>query len=149
MRHKNMASITREHDLSPSSSSIIMWGSRPLLTVSTANRLVLHSAEVVHFHHKSSKNSEEFWTQPCDAGQASYHTTEVWLHRDATSVVWTSLGPLHRWVPGPTTRWAPGTTRLALHGTWRRGAQGLHRSSTRLGLCTCSALYRSLLDVLG
>jgi hypothetical protein len=32
-------------------------------------------------------------------------------------VVWTSLGPLHRWVPGPTTRWAPGTTRLALHGT--------------------------------
>jgi hypothetical protein len=64
------------------------------------------------------------------------------------AVVWTSLGPLHRWVPGPTTRWAPGTTRLALHGTWRRGAQGLHRSSTRLGLCTCSALYRGLLDVL-
>jgi hypothetical protein len=27
-------------------------------------------------------------------------------------VVWTSLGPLPRWVPGPTTRWAPGTTRL-------------------------------------
>jgi hypothetical protein len=33
------------------------------------------------------------------------------------AVVWTSLGPLPRWVPGPTTRWAPGTTRLALHGT--------------------------------
>jgi hypothetical protein len=32
-------------------------------------------------------------------------------------VVWTSLGPLPRRVPGPTTRWAPGTTRLALHGT--------------------------------
>jgi hypothetical protein len=32
-------------------------------------------------------------------------------------VVWTSLGPLPRWLPGPTTRWAPGTTRLALHGT--------------------------------
>jgi hypothetical protein len=32
-------------------------------------------------------------------------------------VVWTTLGPLPRWVPGPTTRWAPGTTRLALHGT--------------------------------
>jgi hypothetical protein len=32
-------------------------------------------------------------------------------------VVWTSLGPLPRWVPGPTTRWAPRTTRLALHGT--------------------------------
>jgi hypothetical protein len=25
-----------------------------------------------------------------------------------TIVVWTSLGPLPRWVPGPTTRWAPG-----------------------------------------
>jgi hypothetical protein len=33
------------------------------------------------------------------------------------TVVWTSLGPLPRWVPGPTTRWAPGTTWLALHGT--------------------------------
>jgi hypothetical protein len=22
-------------------------------------------------------------------------------------VIWTSLGPLPRWVPGPTTRWAP------------------------------------------
>jgi hypothetical protein len=32
-------------------------------------------------------------------------------------VVWTSLGPLLRWVPGPTTRWAPGTTLLVLHGT--------------------------------
>jgi hypothetical protein len=31
--------------------------------------------------------------------------------------VWTSVGPLPRWVPGPTTRWAPGTTRLALHDT--------------------------------
>jgi hypothetical protein len=36
---------------------------------------------------------------------------------DEDIVVWTSLGPLPRWVPGPTTRWAPGTTRLALHGT--------------------------------
>jgi hypothetical protein len=66
----------------------------------------------------------------------------------AVVVVWTSLGPLPRWVPGPTTRWASGTTRLALHGTRRRGAQGLHRSSTRLGSCTCSALYGGLLDVL-
>jgi hypothetical protein len=37
--------------------------------------------------------------------------------RREVGVVWTSLGPLPRWVPGPTTRWAPGTTRLALHGT--------------------------------
>jgi hypothetical protein len=33
------------------------------------------------------------------------------------TVVWTSLGPLPRWVPGLTTRWAPGTTRLVPHGT--------------------------------
>jgi hypothetical protein len=41
-----------------------MRGSRPLLTVSTADRSVLHSAEVVHFHHSSCKSSEELWTQP-------------------------------------------------------------------------------------
>jgi hypothetical protein len=64
------------------------------------------------------------------------------------NVVWTSLGPLPRWVPGPTTRWAPGTTRLALHCTWWRGAQGLQRRSTRLGSCTCPAQYGRLLNVL-
>jgi hypothetical protein len=63
-------------------------------------------------------------------------------------VVWTSLGPLPRWVPGQTTRWAPGSTRLALHGTWWHEAQGLLRRSTRLGSCTCPALYGRLLDVL-
>jgi hypothetical protein len=31
-------------------------------------------------------------------------------YNPANSVVWTSLGPPPRWVPGPTTRWAPGTT---------------------------------------
>jgi hypothetical protein len=50
IRHKHMASITREHDLSPSSSLVIMWGSRPLLTMSTANQLVLHSTEVAHLY---------------------------------------------------------------------------------------------------
>jgi hypothetical protein len=47
---------------------------------------------------------EEEYTQLVEEGK--------WL-----SVVWTSLGPLPRWVPGPTTRWAHGTTRPALHGT--------------------------------
>jgi hypothetical protein len=42
----------------------------------------------------------------------------------------------------------PGTTRLALHDTWWREAQGLQRRSTRLGSCTCPALYGRLLDVL-
>jgi hypothetical protein len=37
--------------------------------------------------------------------------------RIKSPVVWTSLGPLPRWVPGPTTRWAPGTTWLVPHGT--------------------------------
>jgi hypothetical protein len=31
--------------------NLFMWGSKPLLTVGTANRLVLQSLEVVHFHH--------------------------------------------------------------------------------------------------
>jgi hypothetical protein len=39
------------------------------------------------------------------------------LSSGETAVVWTSLGPLPRWVPGLTTRWAPGTTRLVPHGT--------------------------------
>jgi hypothetical protein len=47
-----------------------------------------------------------------------FPTVDLVLRRDfAAPVVWTSLGPLPRWVPGPTTRWAPGTTRLALRGT--------------------------------
>jgi hypothetical protein len=69
-------------------------------------------------------------------------------NRPQVAVVRTSLGPLPRWVPGPTTRWAPRTTRLALHGTCWREAQGLQRRSTRIGSCTCPALYRGLLDVL-
>jgi hypothetical protein len=62
-------------------------------------------------------------------------------------VVWTSLGPLPRWVPGPTTWWAPGTTRLVPHGTCWRGAQGLRWRSTRIGSYTCPVLCRELLDV--
>jgi hypothetical protein len=36
---------------------------------------------------------------------------------EAALVVWTSLDPLPRWIPGPTTQWVLGTTRLALHDT--------------------------------
>ena len=35
------------------------------MTVSTADISVLHSTEVVHFHHNSRKSFEELWTQPC------------------------------------------------------------------------------------
>ena len=37
-------------------SLLIMWGSKPILTVSTTIITILHSAEVVHFHVKVSKN---------------------------------------------------------------------------------------------
>jgi hypothetical protein len=63
----------------------------------------------------------------------TFFTMEFWLSRSLShelfsrwnsgyqgaflTVVWTSLGPLPRWVPGPTTRWVPGTTRLELHDT--------------------------------
>jgi hypothetical protein len=60
-------------------------------------------------------------------------------------VVWTSLGPLPRWVPGSTARWAPGTTRLVPHGTWWREAQGLRWRSTRIGSYTYHVLCRGLL----
>jgi hypothetical protein len=35
------------------------------------------------------------------------------LFSSHVSVVWTSLGPLPRWVPGPTTRWALGLPDLS------------------------------------
>jgi hypothetical protein len=63
------------------------------------------------------------------------------------SVVWTSLGPLPRWVPGPTTRWAPGTTRLGLHDTCWREAQGPRWRSTRIGSYACPIPCRELLDI--
>jgi hypothetical protein len=59
------------------------------------------------------------------------------LYKSCVPVVWTSLGPLPRWVPRPTTRWAPGTTRLGSHGTWWRGTQGLRWRSTQIGSCAC------------
>jgi hypothetical protein len=62
-------------------------------------------------------------------------------------VVWTSLGPLPRWVLGPITRWAPGTTRLVPHGTCWCEAQGLRWRSTRIGSYTYHVLCRGLLDL--
>jgi hypothetical protein len=62
-------------------------------------------------------------------------------------VIWTSLGPLLRWVPGLTTRWAPQTTQLGLHDTCWYGAQGLQRDSTRLGSYTCPDPCKVLLAV--
>jgi hypothetical protein len=48
------------NNLNSSSERLIMWGSRPLMTVSTANRLVLNTLQRLYiFTHKSRKNSEE------------------------------------------------------------------------------------------
>jgi hypothetical protein len=63
------------------------------------------------------------------------------------AVVWTSLGPLPRWVPGPTTRWAPRTIRLVPHGTCWREAHGPRWRSTRIGSYAYHVLCRGLLDV--
>ena len=35
-----------------------MWGSKPLMIVSTTDILVLHTAKVVHFHYNSRKSSK-------------------------------------------------------------------------------------------
>jgi hypothetical protein len=66
-------------------------------------------AEVV----EKTARGEAVTTSPEVALEVAIRSPEI---QDA-NVVWTSLSPLHRWVPGPTTRWASGTTRLALHGT--------------------------------
>ena len=52
-----------------------MWGFKPLLTVSTDDISVLHSAEIVHFHHNSRKSLKNFKPNHTSAGQAQYHTS--------------------------------------------------------------------------
>jgi hypothetical protein len=60
---------------------------------------------------KSSAASQAVGTASAWSGEAASSLAS------GGSVVWTSLGPLPRWIPGPTTWWAPGTTRLVPHGT--------------------------------
>jgi hypothetical protein len=84
------------------------------------------------------------WSACCSRSCAEELREAVW--RDVP-VVWTSLGPLPRWVPGPTTRWAPGTTRLVPHGTCWHEAQGPRWRSTRIGSYTYHVLCRGLLNV--
>jgi hypothetical protein len=105
-------------------------------------------------HHGSSVSASGDPTpQPLRLGQRVPHRLLVFarrdplpLHNDA-AVLWTSLGPILRWVLEPTTRWAPRTTQLMLHGTCCREAQGLQRNSTRLGSCTCLDPCKVLLSV--
>jgi hypothetical protein len=115
--------------------TLVKSWSKPLLSLSPPRTFAAFS----NFHLNTSKSANikvvhlleghtihswwhlKFWVeiaQKCGQLQSSN------IHRRQESVVWTSLGPLPRWVPGLTTRWAPGTTRLVPHGTWWRGAQG-------------------------
>jgi hypothetical protein len=54
------------------------------MIVSKTYITVLHSTEVTHLYHKSHKSLENFAPNHACAGQAQYHTTEVWWHRDPT-----------------------------------------------------------------
>ena len=49
LRQDPIQDLTKTHPRFP----LIMWGSMPLMTVSTAVKTVLHSAEVVHVSHES------------------------------------------------------------------------------------------------
>jgi hypothetical protein len=67
---------------------LIMWGSVPLMTVSTAVITVLHSAEVVHVTHESWLSSDSrislYWW-------ALLHTSKVWPGNHYETVQWFHL----------------------------------------------------------
>jgi hypothetical protein len=72
----------------------------------------------------ASSTFEDFWLvvlgDTCGLLVKATKTTRNYPTRLQSTrglVVWTSLGPLPRWVPGLTTWWAPGTTRLGSHCT--------------------------------
>jgi hypothetical protein len=130
----------RKSILNPSLSSLIIRGSRPLLTVSTADRSVLHSAEVAHFHHSSRKSSEELRTQPRMCWSAQYHTSEVWLHRDA-------MKPLQRYAQAPTTHDSYSSGRTITLPSGQHLSKGCYPKRTGLYPCNpnplCSFRIRS------
>jgi hypothetical protein len=67
---------------------------------------------------KYTKDIVQMFKMEDSKAMATPMSTTTALEADEEGdVIWTSLGPLPRWVPGPTTRWAPGTTRLVPHGT--------------------------------
>ena len=51
--------------------------SKLLMTMSTDDISVLHTAEVIHFYHKSRKPRHAVLIRH------THHTSKVWLHRDA------------------------------------------------------------------
>jgi hypothetical protein len=131
----------------------VMVGASEVVSSSAYSTSSSSSSEDEGDRRKSRKSSKNLSGLSCFARDdfctiALSSDSKKSTQSDSDSIIWTSLGPLPRWVPGPTTRWAPRTTRLALHSTCWREAQGLQRRSTRLGSCTCPALYKGLLDVL-
>jgi hypothetical protein len=73
-----------------------MWGSRPLLTVSTADRLVLTLPRLYTFTTAQVKVPKNFEPNHACVDQTQYHTSEVWLHREA-------MKPLRRYAKAPPT----------------------------------------------
>ena len=58
-----------------------MWGSEPLLTVSTADIPIFTLQRLHIFTTSRVKVQKNFVTNHACADQAQYHTSEVWLHR--------------------------------------------------------------------
>ena len=79
---KRRLQLHRQCDLYPSLSLLIMWESKTLLTVSTANRLVLTLQRLYTFTTIRVKVLKNFEPNHACANQAQYHTSEVWFHRD-------------------------------------------------------------------
>jgi hypothetical protein len=91
LRRSGVSCLTRNRTTNFAESyNCVLRGARPLPLVGIIELFMYHT--MLYFHTRSQIAGEVI-------------------------VVWTSLGPLPRWVPGPTTRWAPGTTRLVSHGT--------------------------------
>jgi hypothetical protein len=128
------------HQLTPNAIPVYMWICRTMKIKPSAEGFA--SAHQVHHQHRIvfEEEGDNTMEKDCQFGclNFSYKTSVVspvtvyrnkwpsdwqqhWLYHTVTpltlGVVWTSLGPLPRWVPGPTTRWAPRTTRLVPHGT--------------------------------
>jgi hypothetical protein len=78
---------------------IVFFAHRGVESVESAAMQILHTF--------CEQNPDEVMLTALGLFPAMDPLDPAWRER---IVVWTSLGPLPRWVPGPTTRWAPGTT---------------------------------------
>jgi hypothetical protein len=116
-----------------------MWNARPLAEFNQSGWIQVDFAPLINYRRKEesrhiAKLVEDIFDQEMSGEsiqkifeEEREEADEGWIDQfdnlkicnegRGECVVWTSLGPLPRWVPGLTTRWAPGTTRLVPHGT--------------------------------